>query len=262
VGCDSITQVIEVTARPALVVQLGNDTTFCAGGTVTLTADPGFTTYAWQQDGTGLPGTGPSITVSSPGAYTVLVADADGCAGADTVNVAMANAPEADFTHVSGGVCILDRVRFIATVQASTYAWSFGDGTQASGPVQDHAYLTPGTYAVQLTVADGPCSTSLTRQVVVLEGSAPADVPLIPNVFSPNGDGINDRFAPEGLEAFADCYTLVVYDRWGLAVFRSGSPNAFWDGSTDRGEPVPDGVYYYRLTLGETEHHGVVELLR
>ena len=82
------------------------------------------------------------------------------------------------------------------------------------------------------------------------------------SVFSPNGDGVNDCFAPVGLEDFANCYSLVVFDRWGVAVFRSGSPNACWKGVNDAGDALPDGVYYYLLTLGDVEYPGAVEVLR
>jgi flagellar hook assembly protein FlgD len=55
---------------------------------------------------------------------------------------------------------------------------------------------------------------------------------------------------------------LVIYDRWGITLFTSGKPNACWNGRTDAGETVPDGVYYFQLTIGESVHHSYVELLR
>ncbi|MBK7946314.1 MAG: gliding motility-associated C-terminal domain-containing protein [Flavobacteriales bacterium] len=67
----------------------------------------------------------------------------------------------------------------------------------------------------------------------------------LPNVFTPNGDQSNDFFVPfpyRGVRSIA----LVVYNRWGMPVFRSQDPAIGWDGTyLDTGERLPDGVYYY-----------------
>ena len=262
-GCDSVVQQITVAALPPTAITLGNDTTLCDGNSVVLAADPGFLTYSWQYNGIVLNDTTPTIIAVSPGSYSVLVTDSSGCVAADTMQVTLLNTPTADFTYeASNAPCTQAQVHFAATAPAGTYSWSFGDGTMANGPLQDHAYTT-GIYTVQLTVSDGPCTTT-TTQTVELTSTAGIPDPreLLPNVFSPNGDGVNDRFAAEGFEDFANCYALVVFDRWGIAVFRSGSPTIGWNGNVEGHEPVPEGVYYYLLTLGDVEYPGVVEVLR
>lgn len=68
----------------------------------------------------------------------------------------------------------------------------------------------------------------------------------VPNIFSPNGDGQNDRFA-----GFGDCtpfdYQLLVFDRWGALVFEALQPEETWDGRF-RGTNQPEGVYFWRLS--------------
>ncbi|MBP6391857.1 MAG: gliding motility-associated C-terminal domain-containing protein, partial [Flavobacteriales bacterium] len=264
IGCDTVVQQITVALAPPATVDLGNDTTLCDGGTATLNADPGFATYIWEWNGSLLSDGTSSITVSEPGVYTVSVADSAGCSGVDTVEVDVLNTPTADFSYaVEETPCASPRLNFIGAAGGTSYLWAFGDSTSATGPQQQHTYALSGTYTVMLTVSDGPCTNTATQTVFVPEASALAMGPaVVPNVFSPNGDGVNDCFAPVGLEDFANCYSLVVFDRWGVAVFRSGSPNACWKGVNDAGDALPDGVYYYLLTLGDVEYPGAVEVLR
>lgn len=77
---------------------------------------------------------------------------------------------------------------------------------------------------------------------------------LIPSAFTPNNDGLNDRFRP--LFVDDDCiksqYLLQVFNRWGQVVFRSYNPNQGWDGSYD-GALADVGVYFYSIQLGDTK---------
>ena len=83
----------------------------------------------------------------------------------------------------------------------------------------------------------------------------PPDSIIVPNVFSPNGDGINDVFRVSGLTGFTNV-TIEVFNRWGKRVF-TGTENGrdvevplglFWDGADmNSGEILGDGVYYYIL---------------
>ncbi|MBP9214090.1 MAG: gliding motility-associated C-terminal domain-containing protein, partial [Chitinophagaceae bacterium] len=72
----------------------------------------------------------------------------------------------------------------------------------------------------------------------------------IPNVFSPNGDGINDTWTIPALVAFPNC-TLDVFDRGGRNIFTSKGYLTPWDG-TFNNKPLPIGTYYYILKLNDT----------
>ncbi|MGN6511309.1 MAG: Ig-like domain-containing protein [Chitinophaga sp.] len=78
----------------------------------------------------------------------------------------------------------------------------------------------------------------------------------IPQGFSPNGDGINDRFVIANMGS--DKITLEVFNRWGSPVFKSAEYRNDWDGSSNlgtyAGQRLPDGTYYYvavNITTGE-----------
>jgi gliding motility-associated-like protein len=93
------------------------------------------------------------------------------------------------------------------------------------------------------------------------------DCPLIiPNTFSPNGDGINDMFIVNGLKPNS---TFYVYNRWGKKVFASTAYKNNWDGKIQNstGEPtnelVPEGVYFYTLESSNgTKNNGYIQVVR
>lgn len=264
VGCDEVVEEITVIAQPLPTITLGNDTALCDNDALTLSADPNFASYAWQLNGTPLPDNTPTISVDTPGMYTLLATDAAACVAVDTVVVDQLATPIAVFVFEQiDSPCGVDHVRFQAAPSSASHAWNFGDGSVGSGPVQEHHYANAGTYSVQYSVTDGPCSATTSQTVVVPTSTGPTPtVSMVPNVFSPNGDGINDCFAPLGLEANPECYSVQIFDRWGLGVFTSRVSNACWKGVTDAGDPVPDGVYYYFVRIGSIEQQGSVQVLR
>jgi len=69
----------------------------------------------------------------------------------------------------------------------------------------------------------------------------------VPNVFSPNSDGVNDKFLPEpGPECILSDYLLKVFNRRGALVFESNALQEGWDGKY-RGETAESGVYLYQI---------------
>ena len=90
---------------------------------------------------------------------------------------------------------------------------------------------------------------------------------MIPNTFSPNGDGVNDGFRVYFQDACTpSSFALEVYNRWGSLVFQSEDPNASWDGRY-RGRLHPQDVlvYFCRLTFPDGEVYeakGDVTLIR
>jgi gliding motility-associated-like protein len=60
---------------------------------------------------------------------------------------------------------------------------------------------------------------------------------------------------------FSDCYTLVVYNRWGALLFESIATGHCWDGRTKAGNYVPEGTYYYIAKVLDEEHAGWVQVI-
>jgi gliding motility-associated-like protein len=120
-------------------------------------------------------------------------------------------------------------------------SWDFGDGTSTPMPSPIHRYATKGTYLVTLTVLDAAgCLLKTSREMQVLDYYLE-----IPNVFTPNGDELNDTFFPKF--RFIRNLELQVMNLWGELIYRSlGQDDPGWDGLVS-GEKAPEGVYVYKL---------------
>ncbi len=103
-----------------------------------------------------------------------------------------------------------------------------------------------GEYEVFLEVIDREGCTDTTRQIITVMSDAKI---YVPNAFSPNGDGINDRFEL-GLAGRLGDFQLEVYNRWGGLLFQTTDPETAWDGTGINGEPVEVGTYLYILSYG------------
>ncbi len=113
-------------------------------------------------------------------------------------------------------------------------------------------------------------TTKYTLTVTSKEGCVVADEiyvtvhidPFIPNVFSPNNDGINDTWSIKYLETFVNA-TIKIFNRYGQQVFFAQQYNTPWDGKFKNAE-LPVGVYYYIIepNNGRNKYTGSVTLLR
>ncbi len=110
-----------------------------------------------------------------------------------------------------------------------------------------------GPLNVSLTVGIGKCSATVTE---VGERPDSTNDFSIPNVFTPNSDGVNDCFQIDAPSA-QGCFSLAVYNRWGRQVFTTENPDDCWDG----GE-LASGTYFYVLEIFGESHRGHLSLFR
>jgi gliding motility-associated-like protein len=80
---------------------------------------------------------------------------------------------------------------------------------------------------------------------------------VIPNGFSPNGDGVNDEWVIDGLEIYPE-HELLIFNRWGNKVYLAAPYANDWHGQNifgiSLGDQLPDGTYYYILELNDVEN--------
>jgi gliding motility-associated-like protein len=129
--------------------------------------------------------------------------------------------------------------------------------------LSDNTVLTPTasppvdvTYTLTVTASDG-CSAEDSMHISLVK------TPLVPNAFSPNGDGINDTWVINYLNSYHNL-TVQVFNRYGQVVFFSNGYSNAWDG-TSNGKPLPAGTYYYiidRKVAGQGKLTGWVEIIR
>jgi PKD repeat protein len=139
-------------------------------GSSSSDGDGSITRYAWNfGDGHAATGQAPSHTYSSPGTYsvTLTVTDSSGQKVSASHQLTVLAGPSARFSPAAAQTVEGAPVAFDATGSAgggtgaaiTSYAWSFGDGATGTGATPSHAYFSPGTYTVKLTVSDSVGAT-------------------------------------------------------------------------------------------------------
>ncbi|HBC77478.1 MAG TPA: hypothetical protein DCZ51_02545 [Bacteroidales bacterium] len=205
--------------------------------------------------------------------YRLLVTDSLGCSGESSFFYESIHV-KADFSvDPSKGEAPLEVTFTDKSIRASTYLWEFGDDSISvlSNP-KPHTYYIPKDYSVKLTVeSDLHCIDSVRFEKIAVDESKLE----IPNVFTPNEDGINDMFMVN--KASLRYISIVIFSRNGTKVydfFGEGEVLKEWDGwdgnvgnSSAKASP---GVYFYIIkALGwddvkydSKEYRGFVYLYR
>lgn len=126
--------------------------------------------------------------------------------------------------------------------------WRVPGGTVIPGFNVQWPAVGSGAQTAWFVVADTVCGTLDSVAVTYTTLGADLDSLTMPNVFTPNGDGVNDLLRLRAAEAQTlDQLYLKVYNRWGQSVYQTNDPNFAWDGRyLDR--PLSPGVYVYHLS--------------
>ena len=139
-----------------------------------------------------------------------------------------------------------------------SYYWDFGDGVFVDSTSSlIYKFQNSGDYSVRFVINAGKECTDTADASVTVE-----DIKLVPNIFTPNGDGINDflTIKTNGIHT----YELFIFSRWGVIVHTISAKKITWDGHTSAGILVDPGVYYYHLSSAENGHSetGFIHVMR
>ncbi len=115
---------------------------------------------------------------------------------------------------------------------------------------------------LEVTTVENDCQDTISKTVAIQY----PNIIYFPNVFTPNGDGVNDVFRPFRTEGINQ-YLIIIYDRWGMEQFRSEDTNKHWDGTVNGRGEAQAGTYFwyakYKSIAGvETVRTGSVSLIR
>lgn len=286
-GCDVniVKQVNIVNLLPIAIDQ--NDTTICAGttldleiplnapfeveqvndcgDTVTQLMSANYDTLYWS---TGESGSSIQITpISDTTIYAYGENYNSTCTAIDSI-VIIVSAPQASFnTNPSQGNAPLDVTFTNTSSPATTYDWDFGNGYTNSvndQSTQNNTYTEEGTYIITLTISEGNCSDQASQEVIV--NILQLLSYELPNVFTPNNDGINDYFSINAVNAVS--IEMIILNRWGNVVFETETVGQTWNGQVNNiGAACTDGTYFYKFKITgvdgvEIEEHGFVQLVR
>ena len=282
------TATITYTMPPELIIYgEQTDSPLCPGDATVLEAGistgVGPFTYDWSSGGDGT-----TETVNFDASQIVTLTVTDACGIQDSFDVEVeypvwdpitGNDPEVCLgiqgdLNLTGGVGEADFAgNWVG--QYEFYTWQYSN-YDASGNPQDSAFVLvdgaldslatfigpSGNFQAGLTQGDmdiyviDQCGAEGTFNVSVIACDTE-----IPNVFSPNGDSMNDFFRIPGIEGFPNS-KLEIYNRWGNVIYQSNDYGGGWDGRINN-EPVADGTYYYILRRSDGENfHGALTITR
>lgn len=197
------------------------------------------------------------------GTHTIVYAVAAGCVEPANTVVVVTPAPEAAFVPPVD----LENAVQVSSIglHATTFLWTLDGETVGTDATVS---LPAGTFAEAapdrtLCLTVGSTEGCTDTHCVLLR--IPTTVSVhVPNAFSPNDDGINDRFAPT-LTGTAEGSLFLIFDRWGSVLHQAVADAPGWDGRA-RGAEAPQGVYPWRLEvpgLGAAQvWYGHVTLIR
>lgn len=137
------------------------------------------------------------------------------------------------------------------------FVWSTLEGRSSAARYNDinlrYTFKDGGDYWVKLK-ASSPASTSGCSYVDSIQVTVMTSLLDIPNVFTPNGDGLNDEFRV-AYRSIVD-YHIYIVNRWGRKVYESNDPAIGWNGKIN-GKDAPQGTYYYVIrATGASENGG------
>jgi gliding motility-associated-like protein len=224
---------------------------FCDGDSTILEAGPNHMFYDWLHNGVKIAeGKSNQLVVKKGGKYSVIAYNRR--CGIEQrliqpVDITVWQTPKPSIIVNVDSIDSDKPAYFSFSVEPATLKpndlairWEFGDGFTSNEISPKHIYERSGMFKVTLNVTTKEgCKGSTTVEVRIPE----RDYLQIPNVITPNGDGINDYLVinSSGLNNFS----IHIYDQWGRQVWSSQNINDQWNGKTTSGNDLVSGTYFY-----------------
>jgi gliding motility-associated-like protein len=210
---------------------------------------------------------------TAPGSYNIklYVMDSTTCNKVDSFSRTIVASISAfsDF-EIARDSCSLE-VTFInksvpSPGQPTTYLWDFGDGDTSNKANPSHRFERTGTYTITLITNPGTVCADTATKTYYIDGDS-TDQIVVPNVFTPNNDNLNDCFQVTGVNNKCDEYHIWIRNRWGNLFYESTNPEACWNGKNEVGVDASIGVYYYIIKIKkyrgkEYDLNGTITLFR
>ncbi len=270
-GCASTFLAVPVEVAPVSPApSITGVVAYCVGDTLLLIAEASGPPVEWSTPAGMVQGgsIGPMLAQpSAAGLYSCWVV-ASGC-GSDTASVEVDVSLVPDIPVITGDtlLCVGDTLLLVADATGGTVLWQTPSGPFNGTTLTVDGVLNADQGEYLCMAFDGACA-SAAAMVLVLVDPCTSDTTdfIIPNIFSPNGDGVNDGFflGGEGIRRV----DLQVYNRWGQLMAELSGRSVRWDGRTaGAGVLCSEGVYYWvaqatRNTGENVQLSGYVQLVR
>ncbi|MEG0925194.1 DUF7948 domain-containing protein [Chryseobacterium sp.] len=229
-GCFKIVK-LSLTLNPKPIVNLPVKLDFCAGKSAILDAGTGFKSYLWSTGATTQ-----TITVSNPGNYSVKVTNNFGCENTASTQVTHTVLPNITSININNTTAT------VILSETGSFEYSLDNSTWQDSNIFTN--LSLGEYTVYVRTKAG-----------CIMGQKKFSIFNIPNVITPNGDGINDTWRIAGLENYPGTEVLL-YDRRGMLIFKETIKKApfQWNGKYDL-QPIPTGSYWYTIQVSDGRNY-------
>lgn len=250
------------------VITDSKDTSFCTDQPVQLSVSvvSGLlpVSYTWTPT-TGLSDStiaNPVVSIGNSGTYKIITTDSKNCSDTISIKLDINQKTSADFEEVYTPTC--DGVFIAFNNKSQDYTnlvWDLGEFiSNEEGPTLKLPFNTQETVSLT-TTSSGGCLETISKTISAKSFEFYFDLEA-PNVFTPNGDGINEWFELKNMQYLSSCADVHIYNRWGELIFISTDTNHSWDGRTFAGEEVPAGHYFYVINVKDQIFKGSVTLLR
>ncbi len=188
-----------------------------------------------------------------------------GTVSIDTISIDSVVVPVVTISTASTNLLCIDTAVVFTAASLNggllpTYQWHKNGanvGANSSSYTSAGSLMSGDSISVTLTSSSSCASPTTAFGIVSI------DCPQleIPNVFTPNNDGINDLFKVNLSGQALQNFNINIYDRWGILIFSSPSVNYKWDGRTTSGQKVVNGTYFYIIDLNGKQYKGAVSVL-
>lgn len=208
----------------------------------------GIAPYSIQWSGGEVSQDGKIMTTDSSGLYEVIVTDGKGCIKKESfevdipVVIPLSEIESTAFDQYNSYLVNFE-IQFLnkSVGQVLSYFWDFGDGSESFEENPKHTYSAEGEYEVTLRVIDVfGCASEVKKKISVFDYYL-----VVPNVFTPNEDGVNDYYFPKFLNI--ESLEFWILNKWGEMIFYTDDLNSQgWNGKVNQLVGLP-GNYVYKL---------------
>jgi gliding motility-associated-like protein len=228
---------LQIETSSEVAISLGDDMTLCHFDSLLLSPGEGFIQYFWQ-DGS----VNSEFLAKDTGTYWVEVTAVGDCVARDSIVITKALSPDVDLGQDTS-INIGESLELDAGPGFISYLWQ--DGSTG----RYYEVTEQGMYWVK--VENEFCEASDSIYVILIDCEA---ILVIPNCFTPNGDGYNERFYVESVNL--SNFTMLIFNRWGQMLFETEDINEGWDGKVN-GRLCPIGTYFYLIKFTTECSNGI-----
>ncbi len=269
-NCEAASITASVGEPPQILINISAQANpICPSDTVALFAS-GADSFTWSLDEFLSNNQGDSVLAFPPTttSFTITGTNSDGCNESVSFELQIFEVPPHILNVELRDLCFSNfEINAIInpSVQIQSWLWDFGDGSpMVNNPNSvEHQFAEPGIYNFTIITTDQNGCGRIFSSPVPVNPTPSLDQILIPNIITPNGDGVNDIWDidPE----IVKCYevSVFVYNRWGRMVFESSNANSQPFAGLDKsGNQLTEGIYFYVIRAEGFDNKGTITIVR